>query len=565
MPDLTAQDMAARLLVDRFEHAGPNVAALADPIADTPIIVTLDQLKSYENNPRVTRNPLYDEIKASIRARGLDAPPPITRRPGETHYIIRNGGNTRLTILRELWAETKDEQFYRLKCLFRPWSARGEIQSLTGHLCENELHGELTFVEKALGVEKARELYEQETGASMSQRELARHLTADGYPISQSQISRMQETVTYLLPAIPSILYAGLGRGLAERLTSLRRSAARAWEQHAQRAKPAAEFASLFNDVLASFDHEPATFSIERIRDELIGQVAQVLATDYDTLALQIVDAEMRQRVLSPESPSVSELGWPQEEPVARTRVADSNPSHPTREAQPQPSSQAPAHTAEASPDVTTERFTSDTESGVVESATALADRIQAHIVSPVETTPRLQSIERTIADAIGDEVESFQDNVVRAIPVQAGGLHPISDVWYIAPAIDAPDRLRNHISQLAREIAQEADLARRIEPSSDGVGYFCATPAPEPKGPPESFLARATLGLLNALSAGYQTRRKGAEGVRLVDDLASLLQGNLPSQRLPPATSRMSDAAIVKLFRLIRLARRLVELETDA
>ena len=399
----------------------------------------------------------------------------------------------------------------------------------------------------------------------MSQRELARCLTADGYPISQSQISRMQETVTFLLPAIPPILYAGLGRGLAERLTSLRRSAARAWEQHAHRAKPGAEFAALFNDVLASFDHEPATFSIKRIRDELIGQVAQVLATDYDTLALQIVDAEMRQRVLSPESPSVSELGWPQEEPVARTRVADSVPSHPTQEAPPQPSPQAPTHTAAASQDVTAERFTSDTESGVVESGTALADRIQAHIVSPAETTPRLQSIERTIADATGDEVESFQDNVVRAIPVEAGGLHPISDVWYIAPAIDAPDRLRNHISQLAREIAQEAGIARRIEPSPDGVGYFCAAPAPEPKGPTESFLARATLGLLNALSAGYQTRRKGGEGVRLIDDLAPLLQGNLPSQRLPPAASRMSDAAVVKLFRLIRLARRLVELETDA
>jgi ParB family protein of integrating conjugative element (PFGI_1 class) len=62
----------------------------------------------------VTRNPAYEDIKASIRERGLDAPPAITRRPGEPHYIIRNGGNTRLAILRELWSETKDERFFRI-------------------------------------------------------------------------------------------------------------------------------------------------------------------------------------------------------------------------------------------------------------------------------------------------------------------------------------------------------------------------------------------------------------------------------------------------------------------
>jgi len=61
--------------------------------------VTLDQLQLYDLNPRVTRNPRYDEIKASIRERGLDASPAITRRPGEPRYIIRNGGNTRLATM----------------------------------------------------------------------------------------------------------------------------------------------------------------------------------------------------------------------------------------------------------------------------------------------------------------------------------------------------------------------------------------------------------------------------------------------------------------------------------
>src|SRR3546814_14215686 len=75
-----------------------------------------------------------------------------------------------LAILRELWSETKDERFFRISCLFRPWPARGEIVALTGHLAENELRGGLTFIERALGVEKAREFYEAESGTTLSQR-----------------------------------------------------------------------------------------------------------------------------------------------------------------------------------------------------------------------------------------------------------------------------------------------------------------------------------------------------------------------------------------------------------
>ena len=292
MAELTPQDMAAKLLADRFEHSGPVADALSDPIADTPMTVTLDQLQPYDLNPRVTRNPRYDEIKASIRERGLDAPPAITRRPGETHYIIRNGGNTRLAILRELWSETKDERFFRISCLFRPWPERGEIIALTGHLAENELHGGLSFIERALGVEKARELYEQESGQTLTQSELARRLSADGYPIAQPHISRMQDAVRYLLPAIPSVLYGGLGRPQVERLTALRRASARIWEARGASKRLAVDFPSLFNDVLAVFDGDTDGFSIKRVQDELIGQMAELLEADYDSLTLEIGETE---------------------------------------------------------------------------------------------------------------------------------------------------------------------------------------------------------------------------------------------------------------------------------
>ena len=566
--DLTPEAMAAKLMATPFERSSASVARLSDPIADTPMVVTLDELRPYDRNPRLARNPLYDAIKDSIRTRGLDSPPQVTRRPGEKHYIIRNGGNTRLAILRELWAETKDEKFFRLKCLFRPWSPRGEIVALTGHLAENELHGELTFIERALAVDKARELYEEELGAPLSQRELARRLTADGYPISQSHISRMQEAVTYLLPAIPSLLYAGLGRGLAERLTALRRNAADAWARDAKRVPPGMDFTELFHEVLAHFDESPATFAIERVRDELIGEMAQALKSDYDTIALEVADSETRQRILTGDSAAIAELGWPDKRGAPATRpqratspVADTPPAAPSHV----PPAAAPDPRERSVLRTRTDPDEPDGDFSEPDPETSVSERLQGHIVSPAETSPRLEAIQRTIAEATGEVLERFEDNVVRAIPVQAGGLYPISDVWYIEAAIDTPGRLRVHIDQLAREIAAEAGLAHRIESTDEGIGFLCTAPEPGAKAPTPLFLARAILSLLNALSTGYQARRSAVDGIRLIDDLAPLLQGALPGKQSPQNTVRLSDAGLVKLFRLLRLARRLIELEMSA
>ncbi|HGR4973290.1 TPA: ParB family protein, partial [Pseudomonas aeruginosa] len=298
MADMTSQDMAGKLLAAGFERSGPAATALSDPIADTPMVVTLDQLRPYDHDPRMKRNPAYEEIKASIRERGLDAAPAITRRPGGDHYIIRNGGNTRLAILRELWSETKEERFFRISCLFRPWPERGEIVALTGHLAENELRGGLTFIERALGVEKAREFYEQESGAALSQSELARRLAADGFPVQRSHITRMADAVRYLLPAIPTVLYGGLGRHQVERLSVMRTACKRTWEHYAKDRSLPLDFDSFFQEVLAQFDTQGDEFAPQRVQDELIGQMSELLGIGYDVLALDLTESESRHRAL---------------------------------------------------------------------------------------------------------------------------------------------------------------------------------------------------------------------------------------------------------------------------
>lgn len=177
--------------------------------------------------------------------------------------------------------------------------------------------------------------------------------------------------------------------------------------------------------------------------------------------------------------------------------------------------------------------------------------------MSPAPTTERLQSIQRQVADQMGDKLPDFEANALRAIPVQAGGLYPISDVWYIEPGLDAPERLRVHIAQFAHEVAEEAAVADHIEPSECGIGFVCVTPpAVQAKALPA--FARAVLTLLHALSA-TSASTTGLDRARLADDLAPLLHGS------GGTSMRLSDAGLVKLFRMLRLARRLLDLESGA
>ncbi|HBO6004914.1 TPA: ParB N-terminal domain-containing protein [Pseudomonas aeruginosa] len=538
MAEITSQQMAGKLLAAGFERSGPSAAALSDPIADTPMVVTLDQLRPYDHDPRKKRNPAYEEIKASIRERGLDAAPAITRRPGEDHYIIRNGGNTRLAILRELWSETKDERFFRISCLFRPWPSRGEVVMLTGHLAENELRGGLTFIERALGVEKAREFYEQESGSTLSQSELARRLAADGFPVQQSHISRMADAVRYLLPAIPTVLYGGLGRHQVERLSVMRKACERTWERYAKGQRLVQEFDEFFQEVLSQFDTQAEEFSSQRVQDELLGQMSELLGINYDMLALDVTESESRHRALisDPTHPSVPPV---LPEPGAIVRPPVQTPAVTVPE--PEPSSHE--HEDETAAD----------QSSVRNPTTTPGDRLQEHIVSPVPTTERLQSIQRMLADELGDELPDFSANVLQSIPVQAGGLYPISDIWHIDAGLDTPDRLRIHIAQFAREIAGEAGLDQYIEDRVDGIGFACLASAP-----PLSPQGRAVLALLASL-AGQSITDANLDGGQLAAELPTLLHGQ------DDASRRLSDTALVKLFRLLRLSRRLLDLEPGA
>lgn len=586
---LSQEQLAGRMLHGGFERKAPAVQRLPDPVADTPMYLTLDDIAPYDTNPRTTRNEKYDEIKQSIRERGLDHPPSITRRPGADKFMIRDGGNTRLTILRELWQETKDERYYRLHCLFRPWNAeRGELVVLTGHLAENDVRGDLMFIERAVGVDRARQLYEQENGGqAISQRELARRLKADGYPISHSHISRMQETIRVLLPAIPTLLYSGLGKHQVEKLLSLHSAAEQVWndwlaEKGPDAEVPNTEFEPLFQNVLNTFENnDTQEFVYRSVQDELIGQMALLTGVGYESILRALDDKQkgLRRSNLIPLPEALpEELAAESVQTLPAPLAGETTPpaaATPTREARDRATPTTPPSQPKSVPAPT------DTGTGNADAASTehLSDeerqaRIDGHIVTPVQTSARVEQIRRQIAAADGETLPDFNANALVSIPVQAGGLHPISDVWYIERVNNFPHELRPICADLAREIASLAGLdPALIQSAAGGLGFTCEEPAEDQLDALSDAAFHAKL-LLQSLSGVWlvalqvdpeQTRAAVVE-FEFAAQLGALLLGQ-PARADQPAqlADRLSDAAVVKLFRLIRLGRRLVELETEA
>jgi ParB family protein of integrating conjugative element (PFGI_1 class) len=185
-------DERRRLVAESLRVGNPGnnareLPARADPRHDCQIELAVDDIRPYENNPRRAANAKFAEIKESIRSSGIRNPLTVTRRPGDEHFIVEAGGNTRLLAVQELWAETRDARFQKLVVLFRPW--RSESHVLTSHLIENELRGEMTFWDKATGVVALKARLEAEKGRSLSLRQLEDEMKSFGLSVNTATLA----------------------------------------------------------------------------------------------------------------------------------------------------------------------------------------------------------------------------------------------------------------------------------------------------------------------------------------------------------------------------------------
>lgn len=252
--------------------------AAAESLMPVQLVLTLAHIKTYDHNPRRVRNPLYEDIKASIREqRGLNNPFTVTQRPGEERYMIQAGGNTRLAILNELYAETGDDAFNTVHCLYVPWQSEAAI--LSAHLIENELRGEMTLIDKAYAIRELQHQLERECQQSFSRTELCKRIKALGYSLSRRHLIRFEYALE-LDQLIPNTLRNGLG---ANRIDSIKNTE-KAYQRLCQ--EKTEQFAALFAHTLSSFDDEQWNF--DAVRRALDKQLAPMLNISVNRLRLEI-------------------------------------------------------------------------------------------------------------------------------------------------------------------------------------------------------------------------------------------------------------------------------------
>jgi ParB family protein of integrating conjugative element (PFGI_1 class) len=226
----TALDERSRRVAESLSVGNPgnnarSLLSQASPGLECQIELGIEEIRPYEHNPRRTTNAKFEDIKESIRAGGLRSPITVTQRPGETHYIVEAGGNTRLMAVRQLWAETKDPRFRRLLVLYRPW--RSETQVLTAHLIENEQRGDMSFWDRASGIVALKTRLEAEQGRALTLRPLEDALHGLGLAVNTATLALYlyaTERLRVLGDTVPDL--AGLDvKTLQPRLNALRRYA----------------------------------------------------------------------------------------------------------------------------------------------------------------------------------------------------------------------------------------------------------------------------------------------------------------------------------------------------
>ncbi|HGI9863841.1 TPA: ParB family protein [Salmonella enterica subsp. enterica serovar Montevideo] len=585
-------DLGTALLQGAREPQSVSSPAIM-PTSEMPLILTLDEVAPNPDNPRTTRNPKYDEIKDSIRTRGLDTVPKVTKNPDipGAPYIFSDGGNTRYAVLRELYAETGDECFYRFHVLFKPWP--GRLKCLVGHLAENDVRGDLTFIDKALGIRKARAIHEETLGRTVTLRELSELLRLEGYPIHYSLISRMDHTVEYLSPYMPELLASGLGYPQVVQLLSLRTVCEKVWKQYDR--ETLENLPSVFGEVCRQFD-DPELYSIEMFRDELIGSLIKALphpSLNYDRWLIELDPKVQNQRALFGEPEPVAEhliladqQAWQednvQNEVISRTGTQTPEPGG-DGDADPISADSRDGRTVVSSPvaasgrgeiqpdilggpDVLSGEFMppepedDDADDMSFSSVYAQGD-VRASVASGAGVTAFSQAAGSaiTVATVAGTGADIFplrgDDNtagmpaapLLSAIPPSSvafadTGLEPVSDIWAIPALQDDTEHLQDMAYRLVFEIAE---------------AMGCADSVREDNRPG---------------SAGFAVSPHGNEFVLFLAGLS----GELPNKQFnmflfclnffgsqsPADIPVFDDIHVVKTMRLIRVIRRLRELQ---
>ena len=365
-------------------------------------------------------------------------------------------------------------------------------------------------------------------------------------------------------------MYSGLGVDRISKLLALRKTALLCWDRNYVQQEQILDFDTIYQDVLSQFEGDAEEFLFQRFQDELIDQLKKPLNLGYETILLEITQNQDQLRRSTPvlEMPQYSAS---QSDGLPQFTATNTEGSELPPQLLPTPVVDGTHKTTTTPPSkpVGQQPLTPHPQSQM--NPQERQARIDGHIASPVKTSPRVDKMRRELAALDGEVLPDFAANALVAIPVQAGGLNPISDLWYIEREIDNSTTLRQHIAQLAREVASAVKAPGEFLDIDGGIGFSYRHPEVEVE---VTATAQHTLTLLQALSGSIAIVLKMIQqqpdlqvdaltDFEFAAGLGQILLGQPQTKDQPPENEgRLSDGALVKLFRIIRLARRLIDLE---
>ncbi|RZS35505.1 ParB family protein [Corticibacter populi] len=289
--DDKAKNAARDALLDGLNarNATKDLDAHAD-VDDSIMWLDLKDIEPYKYNPRSKPNPRYNEIKASIRADGITNMISVTRPPGVKTYSPYGGGNTRLQIAKELFAEG-DMRFSRLMVKVKTWP--GEAAVISAHLSENENRGDISFWEKAKGVAAFKREYEAEHGKPVSVGELAKELKKRGLSYGIKMIQNFEFAVEHLEPIGPWLKTDELNMVIRPSLAAYLElsnkldkgdAVRKAIQDQLRIYGEDLEATELVNADLDPAERQPVALDVDDLLANLQSEVARALGFDQDRL-----------------------------------------------------------------------------------------------------------------------------------------------------------------------------------------------------------------------------------------------------------------------------------------
>lgn len=186
--------------------------------------ISIRDIRVFKLNPRKSPNPLYQEIKDSIRFSGLTTPLHVVLHPEEGAFVLSRGGQTRLKALNELYHETGEQRFLYPNVIQE--SYQDDCTLLVQHVAENQVRSPNTYFEIAKSLSIIRQMLTQREGKSPTQEEISEYMNKFGSPIRRQSLSGyfyLSDTLSTQL-SDTTLLASVITQTMMDQIRSLRRS-----------------------------------------------------------------------------------------------------------------------------------------------------------------------------------------------------------------------------------------------------------------------------------------------------------------------------------------------------